>query len=117
MSIAEKKSIKIHPFEHGSLEDSIEIIEIQALEDNQEVPENHYCFRILSHKGDERLVWDSRSLVQLNEAKQTFLSLIKKGMTPYHVGIGGKVTSEIMREFNPHAEEVIFVPTRAIVGG
>lgn len=92
--------------------------ELTILEDNQAVPENHFVFRILSQeKGDERLTWNSRSLMEIQAAKKMFVDLIKKGLKPFKVGVSGEATSEIMTEFDPSAEEVIFLPHKMVMGG
>ena len=92
--------------------------ELQILEDGQEVPEGHSIFRILSQeKGDERLTWCSQSLQEIQAAKKMFVDLIKKGLKPFRVGIDGKATSEVMDEFDPSAEEVIFLPQALVAGG
>jgi hypothetical protein len=88
------------------------------MEDGQEKPAGHFMFRILSQeKGDERLTWDSSSLRELQGAKEMFVNLIKKGLKPFRVGVDGKATSEVMDEFDPHAEEVIFLPQALVAGG
>jgi hypothetical protein len=46
-----------------------------------------------------------------------FVNLIKKGLKPFRVGVDGKATSEVMDEFDPHAEEVIFLPQALVAGG
>ena len=80
--------------------------------------EDFGCFRILSQKdGDKRIVWCKRLLPQIQDAKKMFLDLIKEGMVPYIVGVDGKATSRVMKEFDPTAEEVIFMPQAAIRGG
>ena len=76
------------------------------------------CFRILSQKdGDKRVVWCRRVIAEIKAAKRMFLDLISKGMVPYKVGVDGKASAEEMKEFDPTAEEVIFMPVRAISGG
>lgn len=101
------------------LKEDIEIPEgIEVLEDNQAVPDGHFMFRILSQeKGDERLIWNSRSLPDIQAAKRMFVDLIKKGLKPFKVGVNGAATSEVMDEFDPTAEEVIFLPCSLVVGG
>lgn len=80
--------------------------------------EDFGCFRILSQKdGDKRVVWCRRVVAQINAAKEMFMELLGKGMVPYRVGIDGRATSDVMREFDPLAEEVVFMPVRAISGG
>lgn len=91
---------------------------LTILEDGQSVPKGFGCFRILHpEKGDERVTWDSTMLNQIQEAKKMFLDLVKKGLTPYRVGVNGSASSQVMQEFDPHAEEVIFMPTALVVGG
>ncbi|MHA2279730.1 MAG: hypothetical protein ACXAC5_02385 [Promethearchaeota archaeon] len=46
-----------------------------------------------------------------------FLDLIAQGMVPYRVGVDGQATAEVMDEFDATAEEIIFMPVRAIAGG
>ena len=75
-------------------------------------------FRILDQaKGDERVVWDSSILDDIREAKRVFLELVKRGLKPFRVGINGQATSEVMSEFDPNAEEVIFLPQALVAGG
>lgn len=89
---------------------------IQILEG--EVPPGHFCFRIMDpEKGDERLTWDAKDWFQIKAAKELFVKLIKKGLKPFRVGTDGKATSEAMSEFDPHAEEVIFLPQALVAGG
>lgn len=91
---------------------------ISVMGQNFAVQPYHRVFRILDPKrGDERLVWDSRNFSDLKAARQMFIEFIKKGLTPFRVGLNGKATAEVMREFDPTAEEVIFLPTMAVAGG
>jgi hypothetical protein len=91
--------------------------ELHVLEDER--PANHdRMFRILSQdKGDDRITWDSRSLPDIRAAKKTFLDLVKKGLKPFKVDPSGKATTRAMREFDPLAEEVVFLPQAAVAGG
>lgn len=76
------------------------------------------CFRIMSQTdGDKRVVWCRRVIAEIKAAKQMFLDLISKGMVPYKVGTDGKASATEMKEFDPIAEEVIFMPVKAIAGG
>ena len=121
MSTAEARTLTFNPIRGGRKENNktLEVPpELQILEDGQDVPEHHHCFRILNTKsGDDRLVWDSRSLREVQAAKKSFVKLIKSGMTPYKVGVGGSASSEVMDEFDPRAEEVIFMDTALVAGG
>jgi len=96
-----------------------EVPEILKILDSETVtdPENG-CFRVMSQKdGDKRVVWSRKVIAEIKAAKQMFLDLISKGMTPYKVGVDGAATSEVMKEFDPIAEEIIFIPVRALAGG
>jgi hypothetical protein len=91
---------------------------VQILENGDVKPKSHHMFRILHPlKGDERLCWDSTNFADIKGAKQLFVDLIEKGLTPYRVGVNGKATSEVMDEFDPMAEEVIFMSLKLVVGG
>jgi len=75
-------------------------------------------WRVLTAKdGDRRVVWDAMSIPEINSARETFNQLVSEGMVPYRVGVNGTPSSEVMSEFDPTAEEVIFMPMRAVVGG
>lgn len=92
--------------------------ELTVLPGSTQPKPGQFAFRILSPVyGDQRIVWDSCSLAEINAAKELFTDLIKKGLTPYKVGRDGKKSSEVMREFDATAEEVIFVPIKLVVGG
>ena len=92
--------------------------ELTVLAEGETPNSDQGCFRLLTEKaGDERVVWNRLNIAEINAAEEMFKSLIKKGLTPYKVGTGGKKTSEVMKIFDPLAEEVIFMPIRALVGG
>ena len=91
---------------------------LQKLESGEEVPEGAGgIFRIMNHTGDDRLTWMKDSLHSIAAAKRAFVDLIKKNLVPYRVGTNGQATAEVMTEFDPSAEEVIFMPKRGIVAG
>lgn len=80
--------------------------------------EHFGCFRIMSQKdGDKRVVWCRRVIAEIQAAKKMFMDLLSKGMMPYKVGVDGAASAEVMDEFDPAAEEVIFMPVKAIAGG
>ena len=91
---------------------------LRILEDGENPPEGFGVFRVMTPKdGDKRIVWDCRDMAQIGEAKAMFDKLIQEGLVPYKVGLDGKATSEVMDEFDPHAEEVIFLPVALVTGG
>ncbi len=94
-------------------------VEIAAIAAQLEVEASDFgCFRILSQTdGDKRVVWCRRVLAEIGAAKKMFMDLLSKGMVPYKVGIDGVATADVMTEFDPTAEEVIFMPVQAIGGG
>lgn len=112
-------TLDISPLTGTKLKESIEIPPEIHRSSEGEIPANHDRQFSVMHPefGDERLTWSSTSLTQLQEAKKLFVELVKKGLTPYRVGVNGQQSSEVMKEFDPHAEEVIFMPTAAVAGG
>ena len=83
--------------------------------DGVEPPPKHGMFHIMNPRdGDKRIVWDSNSLAEIRAAKQMFDDLVKQGSQPFHVGTGGKATAKKMDEFDPMAEQVIFLPGRQL---
>lgn len=81
-------------------------------------PQGFGCFRIMTPKdGDKRVVWDSRDFAQISEAKAMFDELVVQGLVPYRVGTNGRASSEVMVEFDPYAEEIIFLPVAMVAGG
>ena len=101
--------------------ETIEIPESLTVMDgdpNTPIPEFHHCFRVLTPQdGDKRIVWDSRSIRQINDAKAMFDECLRQHLVPYHVGIDGKASAEIMQEFDPTSEEVIFLAADMVIGG
>lgn len=106
ISIIGKLSIKLR------IPDSLEVIETQKAQDG------FGCFRFMTPKdGDKRVVWDSRDFSQITDAKAMFDEAILQGLVPYQVGVNGRATSEVLSEFNPYSEEIIFLPVAMVAGG
>lgn len=103
----------------SNLKESMEIPEgLSLLEPGQEPGPEDGCFRILSPKsGDDRLTWDKRDFSAMQEARRTFVDLVKKGFKPFRVGNDGKKSNEVMQQFDPLAQQVIFVPMAPVAGG
>lgn len=75
-------------------------------------------FRILNQEdGDKRVVWDRSSLTEINDAKRLFDQLVEQGLVPYQVDARGTRTTKVLTQFDPEAEEIIFVPIKQMVGG
>jgi hypothetical protein len=84
----------------------------------EKAPQGFGCLRIMTPKdGDKRVVWDSRDFAQITEAKAMFDELVLQGQVPYRVGTNGRASSEVMVEFDPYAEEIIFLPIAMVIGG
>jgi len=91
---------------------------LSVLEDHQELEKGQHLFRIINQKdGDKRVVWNAMSMQEIQEAKEMFDKLVEEGMIPYNVDVKGKKTPEVMSEFDASAEEIIFAPIPALVGG
>lgn len=120
MSAIAERIIDISPMVGGKLKTQIEVPEeLQILEGGDQKPsDKHFLFRILhTAKGDERVTWDSTNFIEIKAAKKLFVELVEKGLTPYRVGVDGKQTSDVMDEFDPTAEEVIFLAHAMVAGG
>lgn len=92
--------------------------------DSLDVPENFKptpglgCFRFMTPKdGDKRVVWDSRDFAQISDAKIMFDQAVLQGLVPYRVGVNGRASSDVMAEFDPYAEEIIFLPVSMVAAG
>jgi len=91
---------------------------LRIMEDGERPSQGHHVFRVMTAKdGDKRVVWDCHDLAQINDAKTMFDELVAQGLVPYKVGTDGRATSEVMDEFDPAAEEVIFLPVAMVTGG
>jgi hypothetical protein len=91
---------------------------LRIMEDGEKPQKGHHVFRVMTAKdGDKRVIWDCRDLAQINDAKTMFDELVAQGLVPYKVGTDGRATSEVMDEFDPAAEEVIFLPVAMVTGG
>lgn len=118
MTTAVDADRRVRTIEHGR--SNVEIPEeLTILEDGQQPAANQICWRFLSQKdGDKRVVWNSGSIPEINAARSMFQELVSQGMTPYRVGSpGGRASPNVMDEFDPTAEEVIFIPTKMIAAG
>lgn len=116
-AVAEPPSREIFTIQDGRQSVNIPD-ELTILEDGETPQPYQVCWRFLSQKdGDKRVVWDAHSIPEINAAKTMFQELVAQGMTPYRVGAGGQASPQVMDEFDPTAEEVIFMPTKMIAAG
>jgi hypothetical protein len=111
--------IEVPLVKNSNIKESIAIPgSLQVLKDKEKTSKWHRCFRFLTPKdGDKRIVWDSRDMDQIEDAKAMFDECVVKGLVPYRVGMDGKATAEVMDEFDGCAEEIIFLPIAQVAGG
>jgi len=111
-----KRTVEINVI--GKLTASIDIPdELDIPEGDVQASEQVGVFRVLTPKdGDKRITWDRMRMASINAARDMFNACIGEGLVPYRIGADGK-KSEIMREFDPYAQEVIFIPQPAVIGG
>jgi hypothetical protein len=115
-----EREIEATLFKGGRATTNIRIPDCLGILENpaDKAPQWFGTFRIMTPKdGDKRVVWDSRDFTQIREAKEMFDQLVAQGLIPYRVGINGQRTSEVMVEFDPYAEEIIFLPMAMVAGG
>ncbi|MCK9459560.1 MAG: hypothetical protein M0R80_07970 [Proteobacteria bacterium] len=102
----------------SNLKAQIEIPETLQVVQDAKPPRGYGMFRILNSKdGDKRVVWNSDVLAEIRDAKKMFDDLVASGLVPYKVGDRGQRTPEIMKQFDPTAEEIIFAPIHLARGG
>lgn len=80
-----------------------------------EIPSEKNAFSVMGQVGDSKHIWDKNKPVEVEAAKAMFDTLTKKGYLAFHVQGKEGEKGEQMKEFDPKAERVIFVP--AMQGG
>lgn len=116
MSTVELSRIAAGSFTCGTVQ--VEIPKELKIQEEPDAPANCGMFRILTAKdGDKRVVWNRLVMQEIQAAKKMFMNLIDKGLVPHRVKNDGTPSAEIMKEFDPRAEEVIFLPIQAVRGG
>lgn len=110
------QTIEVQPIKGSKLISQIEV-DLPTLGVDEEVPADCGIMRIINSKGDDRIAWNKFHLGEINEAKKAFDELVAQGLVPYRAGTDGKATSDVMDEFDPAAEEVIFMPIALVAGG
>ena len=105
--------------EHAGAHIDIEVPESLKFANDGNLPTpKHKMFRIITvADGDQRVVWDSSSLADVQEAKKLFDQMKQKGLSPHRVEPSSKSSGKIMEEFDPAAEEILFLPVQMVGGG
>jgi len=80
-----------------------------------EVPAGKRVMAILDRTGDTKLIWDCESKDEVDNARETFNRLRKKGYLAYKVVGKEGNKGEQIHEFDPDAERIILSP--AMKGG
>lgn len=71
---------------------------------------------MMNETGDTKTIWDSKNPDEVENARKQFEFFTKtKKFAAFKVAKNGDKTSEIIREFDPELEKIIFVP--ALAGG
>jgi len=69
---------------------------------------------VMDSTGHTKLIWDANKADEVQNARETFEKLTKKGYRAFHVKDNGSEGKQ-MNGFDPDAEKMIMVP--AIVAG
>jgi len=69
----------------------------------------------MDHTGDTKLLWDSDNKDEVDNAREAFNRLTKKGYLAYAVKGKNGDKGEQVKSFDPEAERIILTP--ALVGG
>ncbi len=78
--------------------------------ESTDVPPGHLLYEVMSHKGDEKYIWDTTLPTSVEIAKKMFKEYRDKGYLAYKV-VGEKgEKGEMMTEFDKDAGRVIFSP-------
>jgi hypothetical protein len=68
---------------------------------------------VMDHSGDTRHHFDANDLAEIAKAEKRFMELTGAGyIAATRTGVG---TSELIRKFDPTAEETLFIPR--LIGG
>jgi len=65
---------------------------------------------IVDGTGDTKLIWDAENADEVENAKETFDRLKKKGYMAFEVTGKDGEKGKVMKTFNPKAERVIMAP-------
>lgn len=82
----------------------LELIE-EVLEQKQVI----HVMRVIDDTGDTKIMWDRSREPEVDNARDTFNKMKKKGYKAYSVKKDG-TPGEIIEEFDPEAEKIIMAP-------
>jgi len=75
---------------------------------------NHHIFEVMGKEGDTKSIWDKNNPDEVEAARKQFDFLVReKKYMAFHVEGEKGDKGKQMKEFDPKAERVIFVPPMA----
>lgn len=77
--------------------------------------ENQGMLCILNQEGDTKIIWDRSKPDEVDNARETFKRMKDKKYAAYSVKGKDGDKGEVIREFDPAAERIIFAPP--MIGG
>lgn len=90
---------------------------LDLMKERGKTPEQYpdlMLFEVMDKSGDTKIMWDRNNQDEVKIAKQAFEELTKtKKFVAFYVTDKDGTKGEQMREFDPRAERVIFVPPMA----
>jgi hypothetical protein len=100
--------------DHPTLEEKIVTLidEHPRTPDTVEVEPEHRM-SILDHAGDTRISWRRSNTTEVATARAAFDTARGKGYLAYRVDADDQTKGEVMRTFDPTAEEIILAPPTA----
>lgn len=75
-----------------------------------DLPKEKHAYAVMGLAGDTKSLWDPNVPAEVEAARELFNSLTKKGYRAFYVTGEKGEKGELMREFDPKASKVIFVP-------
>jgi hypothetical protein len=85
------------------------------LETTTELASNQGMICVLNQEGDTKIIWDRTNDAEVQNARQTFKHFKDKKYAAYSVRGKEGEKGEVIRDFDPDAERIIFAPP--FVGG
>ena len=79
------------------------------------IPEHTATFAVMNGKGDSKYIWNANNPVEVEAARELFKKMKEKGMSIFRLKDDDVSRGELVREFNPSHQRLLFVP--AVVGG
>lgn len=85
------------------------------LDTNTELAPEQGMMCVMNQEGDTKIIWDRRKTEEVENARRTFKHFIDKKYAAYSVRGKDGEKGDVIREFDPEAERIIFAPP--MIGG